>query len=93
MIAVRMGEMVMTATVRYPVPGGQSQLASLNFTMTRYSAIVWMAPKAVVPHSTTTRRRKRRPSRSGSGECKRGQTGKCRDGLGPRLPPHPENEG
>ena len=132
MIAVRLALMVMVATVRYPVPGGQSQLASLNFTMTKYSANVWMAPKAVVPHSSTARRSKRRPPRSGcnagiaskatraansmlndsiirkrvvwiscsfrdrqgSGESKRGQTGKCRCycRLGPRLPPQPEDE-
>ena len=50
--------MVMTATVRYPVPGGVSQSRSLKMIMATYSAIVCMAPKAVVPHSTTTRRNK-----------------------------------
>ena len=39
--------MVMVATMTYAVPEGQSHLASLNFTITMYSAIVWMAPKAV----------------------------------------------
>ena len=57
--------MAMVATVRYPKPGGVSQLASVKITMTMNSAITCMAPKAVVPHSMTTRRRKRRPSRSG----------------------------
>jgi hypothetical protein len=61
MIAVTMALMVMTATVRYPVPGGLSQLAWLKRIMIAYSAITWMAPKAVVPHSTTTRRRTPRP--------------------------------
>jgi hypothetical protein len=65
MITVRMAEMVMVATVRYPVPGGASQLASLKLITTTYSTIVWMAPKAVASHSTTTRRRTRRPRTSG----------------------------
>jgi hypothetical protein len=57
MITVRMAQMVMTATVRYPVPGGSSQSRSLKMIMATYSAIVCIAQKAVVPHSTTTRRR------------------------------------
>jgi hypothetical protein len=65
MIAVRMPLMVMVATVRYPVPGGESQSASLKLVMITYSAITWMKPKAVVPHSTTSRRSKRQPSASG----------------------------
>jgi hypothetical protein len=34
--------------VRYPVPGGLSQLASLKLIMTTYSKIVCMASKAVM---------------------------------------------
>ena len=57
--------MVMVATVRYPEPGGVSQLASLKLIMVKYSAITWTTPKAVVPHSTTASRRMRRPRTSG----------------------------
>jgi hypothetical protein len=59
MIAVRTALMV--ATVRYPVPGGVSPLASLKMIMVKISAAPWMKPKAVVPDSTTTRRRTTRP--------------------------------
>ena len=52
MIAVRMAEMVMVATVRYPKPGGLSQLASLNLIMIAYSATTWITPNAVVPRNS-----------------------------------------
>jgi hypothetical protein len=61
MIAVRMAPMVTVATVRYPMPGEESQLASLKRIMIAYSVITWMTPKAVVPHSTIARRRMWRP--------------------------------
>ncbi len=41
--------MVMVATVRYPKPGGLSQLAPLNLIMITYSTITWTARNAVVP--------------------------------------------
>jgi hypothetical protein len=44
MIAVRMAQVVMVATARYPVPAGQSQLASLKRIMIAYSAIQGMKP-------------------------------------------------
>ena len=54
MITVRIAQLVMTATVMYPVPGGVSQSRSLKMIMATNSAIVSMAPKAVVPHNTAT---------------------------------------
>jgi hypothetical protein len=57
MIALRRALIVMVATVKYPVPGGVSQSRSLNPIMIMYSSIPWMAPKTVVPHSATARRR------------------------------------
>jgi hypothetical protein len=46
MIAVRTALMVMVATVRYPVPGGVSPLASLKMIMVKISAAPWMKPKS-----------------------------------------------
>jgi hypothetical protein len=120
----------MMPTVMYPVPGGVSQSQLLKMIMATYSVIVCMAPNAVVPHSTTTRRNKQLPTTSDCqtkiatksdhgnqldaeqqhhgerfitivsglaehqnfGQChhKRDQTGDSRNGLGPQLPPQPE---
>jgi hypothetical protein len=54
----------MMPTVMYPVPGGVSQSQLLKMIMATYSVIVCMAPNAVVPHSTTTRRNKQLPTTS-----------------------------
>ena len=61
MITVRMAQMVVTASVRYPVPAGVSQSRPLKMIIATYSAIVCMAPKAVVPHRMTARRPMWRP--------------------------------